>query len=96
MGWSFRRSLNLGPLRVNASKSGLGFSVGGRGFRAGKDAKGRRYAQASIPGTGIYRRDYLQKTNNPLPAGAGKVRSLGWLLYVASALALYFVIRAFS
>jgi hypothetical protein len=96
MGWSLRRSLNLGPLRINASKSGLGFSVGGRGFRAGKDAKGRRYTQASIPGTGIYRRDYIQNTNNPLAAGAGKLRSFGWLLYVASALALYFVIRAFS
>src|SRR3981189_2369176 len=60
MGWSFRRSINLGPLRINASKSGLGYSVGGRGFRFGRDAKGRKYTAASIPGTGIYNRTYLK------------------------------------
>jgi hypothetical protein len=61
MGWNFRRSMNLGPLRVNASQSGLGCSVGVSGFRIGKDAKGRGYTASSIPGTGIYRRDYLKK-----------------------------------
>jgi hypothetical protein len=60
MGWNFRRSVNLGPLRINASKSGIGYSIGGRGFRVGKDAKGRKYTAVSIPGTGIYRRDYRQ------------------------------------
>jgi Protein of unknown function (DUF4236) len=60
MGWNFRRSLNLGPLRLNLSTSGVGYSVGGRGFRLGKDAKGRVYSACGIPGTGIYRRDYLQ------------------------------------
>jgi hypothetical protein len=95
MGWNFRRSLNLGPLRVNASKSGLGFSVGARGFRAGKDVKGRKYTQTSIPGTGIYRRDYLENTKNPSAAGVGKQR-LTWLLCAAGALVLYFVIRVFS
>jgi len=58
MGWGFRRSINLGPLRINASKSGLGYSFGGRGFRIGRDAKGRSYTSTSIPGTGIYNRSY--------------------------------------
>ena len=53
MGWYFRRSLGLGPFRLNLSKSGLGWSVGGRGFRTGVDARGRRTTQASIPGTGV-------------------------------------------
>ena len=53
MGWYFRRSLGLGPFRLNLSKSGLGWSVGGRGFRTGIDARGRRTTQASIPGTGV-------------------------------------------
>lgn len=61
MGWGFRKSVNLGPLRVNASKSGLGYSFGGRGFRVGRDAKGRSYTAASIPGTGIYNRSYRSK-----------------------------------
>ncbi|MEY3142235.1 MAG: hypothetical protein RLY21_728 [Planctomycetota bacterium] len=53
MGWYFRRSIGLGPFRLNLSKSGLGWSVGGRGFRTGVDARGRRTTHASIPGTGI-------------------------------------------
>ncbi len=62
MGWGFRRSVNLGPLRLNLSKSGVGYSVGTRGFRIGKDAVGRKYRAMSIPGTGIFRRDYLPGT----------------------------------
>src|SRR5579859_6988024 len=62
MGWNFRRSVNFGPLRVNFSKSGVGYSVGTRGLRVGKDAAGRKYSSLSIPGTGIYRRDYLSNT----------------------------------
>ena len=59
MGWNLRRSVNFGPLRINFSKSGVGYSVGTRGLRLGKDAAGRTYSSLSIPGTGIYRRDYL-------------------------------------
>jgi hypothetical protein len=32
-----------------------------RGFRVGTDAKGRSYAAASIPGTGLYSRTYAGK-----------------------------------
>ena len=58
MGWNFRRSINVGPFRMNFSKSGIGYSAGIRGARIGRDAKGRKYTQLSIPHTGIYRRDY--------------------------------------
>jgi hypothetical protein len=58
MGWGFRRSINFGPLRINLAKSGVGYSVGTRGLRVGKDARGRNYSSLSIPATGIYRRDY--------------------------------------
>lgn len=61
MGWGFRRSLKLGPLKLNFSRSGMGYSVGVRGFRVGKDAKGRSYSAASIPGTGLYNRTYSGK-----------------------------------
>jgi hypothetical protein len=53
MAWRFRRSLKLGPLRLNFSKSGIGYSAGVRGFRVGQDAKGRTYTAASTPGTGL-------------------------------------------
>jgi len=58
MGWGFRKSINFGPLRINASKSGLGYSIGGRGLRLGRDARGRQYRSFSIPGTGIFNRTY--------------------------------------
>ena len=68
MGWGFRRSLKLGPLKLHFSKSGVGYSVGVRGFRVGKDAKGRSYTAASIPGTGLYSRTYSGKAR---AGGAG-------------------------
>jgi len=58
MGWNLRKPFNFGPLRINLSKKGVGYSVGVRGFRIGRDAKGRDYSQTSIPGTGIYKRTY--------------------------------------
>ena len=53
MGFSYRKSVNLGPFRVNLSKSGVGYSVGGRGFRVGTTSQGRKYTSFSIPGTGV-------------------------------------------
>jgi hypothetical protein len=58
MGWNWRKAFRFGPLRVNLSKKGVGYSVGVRGFRVGRDAKGQDYSQTSIPGTGIYKRTY--------------------------------------
>ena len=53
MGFYYRKSVNLGPFRVNLSKSGLGYSVGGRGFRVGTTARGKKYTSFSIPCTGV-------------------------------------------
>ena len=64
MGWRFRKSRNIGPFRINFSKSGVGYSVGGKFFRWTKKANGGTRTTTSIPGTGIsYVRDY--------PAGKG-------------------------
>jgi hypothetical protein len=67
MGWKFRKSIKLGLFRVNLSRSGIGYSVGVRGMRYGKDAKGRKYRALSIPGTGIFRRDYFPSNPSPRP-----------------------------
>ena len=57
MGFYYRKSVGIGPFRVNLSKSGVGLSVGGRGFRTGVSGNGRSYSTFSIPGTGVgYRR----------------------------------------
>ncbi len=56
MGWSYRKSVNFGPFRVNLSKSGIGYSVGGKDFRVGVNAKGREYKSLTIPHTGLHYR----------------------------------------
>lgn len=53
MGWYLRRSKSLGPFRLNLSKSGVGWSLGTRGLRIGRSAKGRTSTNVSIPGTGV-------------------------------------------
>jgi Protein of unknown function (DUF4236) len=110
MGWGFRKSINFGPLRINASKSGFGYSFGGRGFRIGKDSRGRNYRSASIPGTGIYNRTYTKKSANPKSpmytpppqpnlnsSASGKVsgRSIGRVLvYLSAGVLIYLVVSA--
>lgn len=108
MAWGFRKSFNLGPLRINASKSGLGYSFGGKGFRIGKDARGRNYRSTSIPGTGIYSRTYTKKnaTSKPpmytsplqsklnLPASSRiSGRSIGKVLaYLSAGVLIYLIV----
>lgn len=53
MGFYYRRSISAGPFRLNIGKSGLGYSIGGRGFRTGVSSRGRRYTNVSLPGTGF-------------------------------------------
>lgn len=53
MGWRYRKTARFGPLRVNLSKSGIGYSIGGKGFRTGVRATGRTYTTVSLPGTGL-------------------------------------------
>jgi hypothetical protein len=40
MGFSFRKSINLGPLRLNFSKRGVGLSAGVKGARVSKGPSG--------------------------------------------------------
>ncbi len=53
MGWRFRRTLNLGPLRGTLSKSGLGLSFGVPGIRLGVGPDGRRQLTLGFPGLGV-------------------------------------------
>ncbi len=82
MGWSFRKSLNIGGgFRINLSKRGIGASAGVPGFRFGLGPLGKRL-QISIPGTGIfYRKDEGWKT--PATGSASSVAEfLGRLVLV--------------
>jgi hypothetical protein len=53
MGFSYRKSVKMGPFRVTASKSGVSYSVGGKGARVTKRADGRVQTTLSVPGTGL-------------------------------------------
>lgn len=53
MGFNFRKSVKIGPARINVSKSGIGYSVGTKGARISKSAKGKTRITAGIPGAGI-------------------------------------------
>lgn len=40
MGWFFRKSYKAGPIRINISKSGIGYSIGTKGLRIGEGPRG--------------------------------------------------------
>lgn len=56
MGFYIRRSLRIGPLRINLSRHGIGYSVGIRGARIGRSSQGHPYVHAGRGG--IYYRKY--------------------------------------
>ncbi|MCW2931143.1 MAG: hypothetical protein JWM19_2105 [Actinomycetia bacterium] len=53
MGFSYRKSVKMGPFRVTASKSGVSYSAGVKGARVTKRANGRVQTTLSVPGTGL-------------------------------------------
>jgi Protein of unknown function (DUF4236) len=57
MGWSLRKSFGFGPLRLNLSKSGVGYSVGVRGARIGVNSRGTYIRMGR---GGVYYQKYLQ------------------------------------
>lgn len=61
MGLRFRKSIGKGAFRMNFSKSGIGFSVGGKGARITKTAKGTTRSTIGIPGTGV---SHVSETSN--------------------------------
>ena len=58
----FRKSFGKGPFRITLSKSGIGYSVGCKGARLTKKAKGGTRTTLSIPGTGI---SYVKDSKKP-------------------------------
>ncbi|MEV4170671.1 MULTISPECIES: DUF4236 domain-containing protein [unclassified Nonomuraea] len=50
MGLSYRKSIKLGPFRLNLSRGGVGHSWGNRLFRVTRTADGRRTLSVNLPG----------------------------------------------
>ena len=80
MGFYYRKSVKVGPFRINLSNSGVGYSVGGRGFRTGVSSRGRRYSSFSLPGTGVGYRTSGSRGNGCLFLVGGLVAGAGLLL----------------
>lgn len=80
MGWSFRKSMSVGPFRINAGKSGVGFSVGAGPFRAGVSSTGRTYTSASVPGTGLRYEHTMRRGARAEPSASGWVAAAGMFL----------------
>jgi hypothetical protein len=53
MGFSYRKSVKMGPFRMTASKSAISYSVGIKGARVTKRANGKVQRTLSAPGTGL-------------------------------------------
>ena len=63
MGLYFRKSTKIGPVRLNFSKNGIGWSVGGKYLRYGKTATGKKYVSGGAHG--IYFREYQKGNKAP-------------------------------
>ena len=48
MGFIFRKSFKLGPLKINLSRNGIGYSVGNKRIRHTKTATGKSYNTVKI------------------------------------------------
>ena len=64
MGWYVRKSVRMGPVRWNLSKSGIGMSVGVRGLRVGTGPRGAYVAGGR---GGLYFRQPLGRRRPVLP-----------------------------
>ncbi|GEM_PF-2539218 len=61
MGWSFRKSLNVGPLRVNLPESGVGSSGGFRTFVSVLLPKAASVCELVFQGRGCAGRSIFEK-----------------------------------
>lgn len=58
--------MRFGPLRLNASKSGIGYSWGIPGIRVSTSPTGKRYLWLSLPGTGLaWSKEIGRRTPDP-------------------------------
>ena len=94
MGFYIRKSLKLGPIRLNFSKSGIGVSAGVTGARFGVNARGQKYVHLGRGGL-YYRQnlpdDLQAESGEPGSSGAG----LSWGVVLVVLAALFLLYRVF-
>lgn len=92
MGYRFHKHVDLGPFRINFSKSGIGTSFGTKGFRIAKTAKGTTRITSSIPGTGISHVSETSRTKRAQP----QKRSSGCLAKIFWAFVILMILGAIA
>lgn len=94
MGWFLRKSIRVGPLRLNLSKRGVGASVAVKGLRAGVDASGKPYVAGGRGG--IYFRERIPTagpgpTQQELPR-RGTASTVAWVLAAVLAVIVFLLL----
>ncbi len=84
MGFIFRKSLRIGPFRVNLSRSGVGVSAGGPGFRVTQNSRGRRYTTFNVPVFGMSYRTSSSKSQGCLVPIVGVLGLAGGGVWLAT------------
>lgn len=74
MAWYLRKSLRMGPVRFNFSKSGVGVSAGVTGARIGVNSRGRGYTH--VGRYGLYSRSSLGSVSSPARAPTSRRESV--------------------
>lgn len=93
MGFRFRKSVKLGGLRINFSKSGIGYSYGGKGDRVTKMANDRIRTTLSVPSTGIsYVTETGRRKNKKRTSSTGNTTKHGGRRGVLAVLLIILVI----
>lgn len=71
MGFQYRKSIKIMPgVRMNFSRSGIGYSAGVRGARISRSPSGRVTRTLSLPGTGISHRQTLSSGGSARTGGS--------------------------
>lgn len=92
MGMRFRKSKSFGPVRVTISKSGVGYSIGSKGFRVTKKAGGGARTTISAPGTGVsYTKDYKAKSDGNDFSYANNKTATWAICIILAAVLLFFI-----
>jgi hypothetical protein len=90
MGFRFQRRIRVAPgVRINLSKSGVGFGVGRTGLRLGMDVKRRKYFSISLPGTGLSYQTFFGR-----PVATTTLKKLGYAVIVFAIFALLLMLSA--
>ncbi|MET8052552.1 DUF4236 domain-containing protein [Streptosporangium sp. NPDC005286] len=50
MGWGYRKSIKIGPFRIDLSPRGVGHGFGNRRFHVARTPDGRKHVTVNLPG----------------------------------------------